>query len=575
MDRDEMNEREECRARILSEDYMDIINGLGEYSESLLEMGLDLCLQYVNDKYVVVYFDSQDNRGYSIEEYGYRAIPSLYSLADTTSVNETGAIRLRNQPGLNLRGSRTLIGFVDTGIDYQNQVFRYSNGESRIVGIWDQTIQTGRMPANIDYGSEYTKQMIDEALASDNPLAIVPSADTNGHGTFMAGIAAGGEDTVNDFTGVAPGAYIAMVKLKPAKKKLRDFYLIKEDAEAYQENDIMLGVRYLRELAFRLALPLVICIGVQNNLGGHSGESFLSGYLDMVCTSAANAVVTATGNMSNQRKHYFGELSIGNAERDVEIRVGEGTKGFCMELWGDAPDLYTISITSPTGERVPKIQAGVGRSNIYDFVFERTVIYVDYQLSVGYSGAQLIFMRFEVPTPGIWTVRVYNSLQVRGSFHLWLQNTEFVGEDIYFLNSNPDVTVTDPGNANGPITVGAYNHYNNSIYLYSGRGYTRTGNIKPDIAAPGVEIWGPLPNNRYGRKSGTSIAAAHTAGAVAMLMEWALERQRYMLLQNESIKTFLIRGANQEPDSRIYPNREWGDYGNIVSAFLSEPPLFA
>ncbi len=550
-----------CRERIISNDYVDIITNLGDYRNELLTEGGDSCLQYLTENFLVIYSRRSEATDYSITRYGYRAIPGLYSLADTTAVNEIGATRLKGIPTLGLRGNNVIIGFIDTGIDYRHPAFRFSNGESRIIGIWDQTIQSGNMPSGIDYGSEYTKEMIDEALRSQNPLEIVPSMDTNGHGTFLAGVAAGGEDSENDFTGVAPGAQIAVVKLKEAKQNLKDYYLVRDGAVAYQENDIMMGVKYLRQLALAKRLPIVICIGLQNNLGAHSGESFLSEYLNIVSRTFGIIFVVPAGNMANQRKHFQGSFTIEQKEDDVEVRVGENIRGFCMELWGNAPDLFSISITSPTGEVVPRIMGGIGNENIYDFIFENTTVYVTYQMSVGYSGAELIFMRFEAPAPGIWTVRVFNTRQVRGQFNMWLPNTEFVGDGTYFLEPEADVTVTSPGNAGGPITVGAYNHYDGSIYLNSGRGYTRNDRVKPDFVAPGVEVYGPLPNERYGRLTGTSVAAAHTAGAVALLVEWGLDNNYFQLLQNENVKAILIRGTRQDAD-RTYPNTEWG-YGKL------------
>lgn len=569
MDRDILM-REMCRNRIISNDYIDIISNLGDYRSELLTEGGDSCYQYINENFLVIYNIRNENTDYSITRYGYRAIPGLYSLAaDMTAVDETGATRLKAIPALSLRGNNVIIGFIDTGIDYRHPAFRYSDGESRILAIWDQTIQTGNMPYDIDYGSEYTKEMIDEALrSSDNPFEIVPSRDRNGHGTFMAGVAAGNMDMENNFTGVADQAGIAVVKLKEAKQNLKDYYLIREGVAAYQENDIMMGVKYLRQLALSYRRPIVICIGLENNLGSHSGESFLSEYLNIVCRAFGNMLVVPSGNMANARKHFAGSLTIDRREENVEIRVGENVRGFCMELWGNSPDIFSVSVMSPSGEAVPAIMGGIGNENIYDFIFEDTTVYVTYQMSVGYSGAELIFMRFEAPAAGIWTVRVFNTRQVNGIFHIWLPNTEFVGENTYFLRPEADVTVTSPGNSEEPMTAGAYNHYDGSIYLNSGRGYTRTERIKPDFVAPGVEVYGPLPNGRYGRVTGTSAAAALTAGTVALIVEWALNTGNYQLLQNENVKALLIRGTRQDAN-RTYPNTEWG-YGKIdvYEAFL-------
>lgn len=141
------------------------------------------------------------------------------------------------------------VGFIDTGIDYRNQVFRYSDGSTRIFRIWDQTVRSGKKPEGIGYGSEYTRVQINEALQQEDPLLVVPSMDTNGHGTFVAGVTCGSEDIANQFIGAVPLAEIAVVKLKEAKPYLRDFYFIPEGVPAYQENDIMMAVSYLDGLA--------------------------------------------------------------------------------------------------------------------------------------------------------------------------------------------------------------------------------------------------------------------------------------------------------------------------------------
>ena len=187
---------------------------------------------------------------------------------------------MQNYPTLRLMGEGVMIGFLDTGIDYRNPVFQNIDGSTRIAGLWDQTIQTGNAPKAFDYGSEYREEMLNEALRSEDPLSIVPTTDTNGHGTYLASIAAGNADVNTQFLGAAPEAILGIVKLKEAKNYLRDFYLIREDAVCYQENDIMAGLKYLNDLAENEGLPLVLCIALGTNFGGHNGTTLLSRILD-------------------------------------------------------------------------------------------------------------------------------------------------------------------------------------------------------------------------------------------------------------------------------------------------------
>ena len=164
-------------------------------------------------------------------------------------------LAVQTQPYLSLSGEDILVGFLDSGIDYTHPAFRNPDGTTRILGIWDQTDQSGTPPPGFLYGSSYTGEQINAALFSSSPGAIVPEADEEGHGTAVAGIACGSPDPESDFTGAAPRSSLLFVRLKPAKAYLRDYFLIPSDAIAYQENDLMLGVRYLMQTARSLAAP--------------------------------------------------------------------------------------------------------------------------------------------------------------------------------------------------------------------------------------------------------------------------------------------------------------------------------
>lgn len=261
-----------------------------------------------------------------------------------TAWRPPGILPASRIPAFGNQGQGVLIGFVDTGIDYQNPLFRKEDGSSRILGIWDQTLETGAPdPVNgfqALYGTQYSREEIDQALAAPDPLALVPSADENGHGTFLASVAAGGEDPDQDFTGAAPRASIAMVKLKPAKAYLRDFYLIREGADAYQENDIMMGVAYLLHLARRFSMPLVICLGLGTNQGSHVGKSPLGLYLDDINIYAGTAVITAAGNETGYGHHYRAVTRPEETLQTVELNVGEKDSGFSIEFWAQDVDIY-------------------------------------------------------------------------------------------------------------------------------------------------------------------------------------------------------------------------------------------
>lgn len=493
----------------------------------------------------------------SAQDVGYDAFPKLFGLLDQSSMERSRILDVQRQPALNLTGKNVLIGFLDTGIDYSLSIFRNPDGSSRIVGIWDQAEQTGDPPSGLAFGREYTKEDIDAALRSENPFSAVPQEDESGHGTFLAGIAAGGEDAANDFIGAAPGASIAMVKLKPAKQYLRDYYRIRPGATAFQENDIMLGLQYLEYVSRRAQLPLVICLGLGSSQGSHTGTGPLSEMLSAFARAPRHIVVAAGGNEAGTGHHFQGKIGQMDPYEEVELRVGAEERGFTLELWASAPELYSVSIQSPVGERVPRIPSRIGQSQQLSFVFDQTKIAVEYQLADPKSGNFLIQMRFLDPTPGLWRFQVYNSLFVSGTYHMWLPMREFLSSETRFLRPSPDTTLTVPANADFVMTVSGYDHRTGGLYLNSSRGYTADGAIKPSLAAPAVSVYGPEQNGFYGERTGTSVAAAHTAGASALLMEWAVYRGIDPDLSTGEAITFFIRGADRSP-SMSYPNREWG-----------------
>lgn len=546
----------DCENIITSNDYLDAILKLRPNAPST-PYNND-CSQIINDNWLIAHNPIGSSPEISLTTYGYSTIPKLFGLMDTTAIDAAGITRVQNQPVLNLSGQNVIIGFVDTGIDYTHEAFINNQNKTKILSIWDQTINTGAAPEGYLYGTEFTQDMLNEALASDNPLSIVPTTDTNGHGTFLAGVAAGYQKTSVDFSGAAFNADIIMVKLKPAKKYLLDYYMVKDTAIAYQENDIMLGIKYLREASIKYKRPLVICIGLGCSQSGHIGETPLEDYLDSIAKEDGFAIICATGNEGNERHHHLGIYNP-KTENIVEIRVGEKENGFMLEMWVNYPDTYSIEIVSPLGNRVPGSAIFRGETREYSFILETTKIYIDYHAVDIVSGQQVITMRFVTPTPGIWQIKVIGEIVVNGTYNLWLPIKDFLTADTYFVTSNPTVTLTAPSSALRVISVGGYNHNNNSFFLNSGRGYTADNVIKPDIVAPSVSIQGPLSgsSNQYTYRSGTSIGSAITAGGAALILEWGLINNNASFMNTRSIKSFMIKGARRSP-VRTYPNPEFG-----------------
>lgn len=551
-----------CNGNAASEEYADFIARFYAFSSESSALEDVPCFDFVSNQFAITHFPLSEIPSLNLGVYEYFTIPKLYTLLDTTNMENSGILRTFNQPSLSYRGRGTIIGIVDTGIDYRNPLFLNSDGTSRILGIWDQTIPGPgvlgtSVQERIQYGTEYAKRQIDEALKSDTPLSYVPSTDDNGHGTFLAAVAGGNESPELDFTGAAPECYFGIVKLKQAKRYLREYYVVPEDADAFQENDIMLGIKYLLSLARTYNLPITLLLGLGTNMGSHDGTSPLASYLSYLSSSPGIITVVAAGNETGFGHHYFGVISSEEEYEDVELRVGPDEAGFTIELWAREPELYSVGFVSPTGERIERIPNTSKEEHRITFLLEQTVILLDYRVAEGGTGSQLIMMRFRTPTAGIWRIRVYNSLYIRGEYHMWLPIRGFISDETYFLSSNPNTIITEPGNTPIAITIGAYNHRDNSLYIHSSRGYSRSNVVKPDLAAPGVNI--AVPSSRT--SSGTSVAAAHAAGAAAVLLSWAITGGNDLQMNTSVAKSFLVRGARRNPIFD-YPNREWG-YGTL------------
>ena len=550
-----------CNQVITSEEYVDLITDYElEFKSEIND--LEICRIPIDSSFSSAYVSQQYLPPDILDGYGYKSFPRIFGLLSTVSLEKSGVTKLRNIPGIGLRGQGVLIGIVDTGIDYTHKAFLHADNTTKVLSIWDQTIQSEAFPSGFFYGTEYTQEQINQALQHTDPFNLVPTKDDIGHGTFLSGIAMGNEDPSEGFSGVVPDAELVMVKLKPAKQYYRNLYLVPEGAICYQENDIMLGVKYLIEIAARYNRPISICIGLGTSQGAHDQNGPLSYYLSSLSQMNGIAVTIGAGNEGNARRHFESIMSSSTNDETIQLNVGSNERGFVLEIWGDSPDIYAVGILTPSGEYIPPIYPRLKERRTLNFIYEPTTIEIMFQLLGSRSGAQLVLLRFKNPSEGIWSIlmkKVSSGLDFR--YNMWLPSGQFIGPDTYFLLSSPFTTLISPANSNLTIIATAYDIVTNSLFLNASRGYTRTNQFAPSFAAPGVNILGPAPGNTYTAMSGTSVAAAHSAGVAAMLFEWGKNLGAIKYMNGTDIKNFLIRGAGRNPGD-VYPNREWG-YGRL------------
>lgn len=482
----------------------------------------------------------------------------VLGLLDRPSLDAAGIAKIQQQPYLDLRGRGVLMGFVDTGIDYMQQAFRYEDGTSKIRYLYDQSA-IGTPPSGFFIGTEYTNEQINQAISAKNPSDIVPQRDTVGHGTFLASVAAG--RATEDFTGAAPNAELIVVKLKKARPYYLDLFAVPKDQEnAFGSTAVMIGVEYILKKAEELQRPVVICLGIGSNFGSHDGYSIFEEYLVEMANLPGVCICVAAGNESQARHHTQGVIQAKDESQNIDVKVTDESSSMLVTIWNGVADKISVSIRSPTGEVVARIPPKSGIENDQNLIFEHSMVRVVYFFPLEGSGGQLTVVRVLNATPGIWTITVYGDIILDGTFHAWLPLTGFAPPGVEFLAPNPYYTVTVPSTTMGIICCGAYDSFSNSLYSNTSWGPTRSEMMAPDLVAPGVNVRGIYPTGP-GTMSGTSVAAAITAGACALMMQWGVVQGNEPSFSTYQIQAYLIRGCNRSP-TRLYPNTQWG-YGTL------------
>lgn len=455
-----------------------------------------------------------------------------------------------------LKGKGVLLGIIDSGINYFHPDFRNEDGSTRIAALWDQTIP-GNPPPGFLQGTVYTREAINEALRQENPLAakqMVPSEDLVGHGTHVAAIAGGnGRASGGKYLGAAPEAEFIIVKLG------------QPDYQGFVRNiEIMLGVKYVIEKARELNKPIAINLSVGTNAGPHDGTSLIEQYLEDAATLWKNNIAVGSGNEGTQRSHTAGHVTEGGETR-FQFQVGTDSFTYSLSLWHNPIDRMAIEIVDPSGRQTPLIVYAAGPVS---YVLGNTKVYATFSGPSPLSG-DIEFALVLLPistgniTSGAWTVIVHGQEIVEGHFDVWGTTAEEQEAGSYFLSPVTEGTLTTPSTAEGVITVAAYNDQTGQVAPFSGRGYARNEyRIKPDLAAPGVEIISASHTTAgYRTLSGTSMATPHVTGGMALMMEWGIVQGNNPFLYGENLRTYLIRGAKREA-KETYPNPLTG-YGKL------------
>ena len=470
---------------------------------------------------------------------------------------QTGGVEATGR--ISLFGNGVLIGIVDSGIDYRHPDFRNEDGTTRIVELWDQTIRPERgfpPPAGYRIGAKFTSEQINEALKQPTRQEgddLVPSIDISGHGTSVAGIAAGnGRASDGLYRGVAPMSSLIVVKLgTPLPNSFP------------RTTELMQAVDYIVKQSIELGMPVAINLSFGNTYGSHDGSSLLETYLDNAASLGKTSIIVGTGNEGAAAGHTSGILQNG-LPLEVELAVSVFETTISVQIWKYFNDIFQIEIIGPSGERVGPIRQEMGTQR---YSINETELLLYYGEPSPYSIAQEIFIDFlpknSYINNGIWTFRFIPERIIQGEFHMWLPSASILNYGTRFLFPTPDITLTIPSTAAKVISVGAYDSSLISLGDFSGRGYTRVTNlVKPDLVAPGVNITTTAVGGRYTSATGTSFATPFVTGSSALLMEYGIVLGNDPFLYGEKIKAYLITGARPLQFENEYPNPRVG-YGAL------------
>lgn len=475
------------------------------------------------------------------------------------------------------RGDGVLVGIVDSGIDFTHPSFRRPDGSSRIRFIWDQTLARQpdeQLPAGFSYGVEYTNAQINAALATANPFNSVRHRDSGGHGTHVAGIAAGDGSAAGQgqpafsFIGVAPEAELIIVKVGGGGGEG-----LGTSANALD------AVNYCFQRAQQLDRAIAVNMSLGDNLGPHDGTSLLERGLDNLLGGPGRAFVKSAGNVGNARHHAGGSVATGATVNVGVLQPTGNTTPDQLDFWYRGADTFRAAVVDAAGNATGFVNVGVAQTFTLP---SGNTVRIDHRNNDPFNGDRRIFITLQRGSAtqilaGQWSVRLRSiSSPAGGRFDGWIQRHNTFTQRPTFtapFESN-DRTISTPGTAREVITAANYTTRGagvGSLAASSSRGPTRDGRAAPTLAAPGQTIISaraePGSGDPYVGSGGTSMSAPHVTGAIALMLQKNRNRTQ------AQIRDCLTSTARSDAFTGPTPNTAWGAGKLDVQAAVNCTPL--